>query len=467
MWVKKYTRTSNVQYDELIRGTGIILSPLFPYTIKNFIGLPVGKGFLEFYFQDKEWQNLMERMARKMILGKNFYQKYVYQYRKISKQYYQSVLPFKKELGQLTNRQLYKHYQNFVKSTRAMWWFFYSPWAINEVIEPEFKEKITKKFGKKTDKILLAVNSLTQTIRFNQQLRDLLQLKAKGKLNKKTLAKHVKKWSYLKLYAPHHKPFKAVDFLKMIKGVKPQRELVKMTKELRENHKAYHWALNLLKGNRKLLNLAKLINFNVYLRNERMDLYREVTMLVKPFYQELDRCLGLDNFQSSFLTIDEINKFLLKNKKPNCREIKERAKVKYAWYCKGKIKKIVLNQIKIKKLYQKEIGFLEKEKELSGQVAYQAGKIRGRIRIVLSIHDELKFQPKEILVTSMTRPEYLNIMKKAAAIVTDEGGVTCHAAVLARELKKPCIINTKMATKVFQDGDLVEVDAERGIVRRL
>ena len=56
-------------------------------------------------------------------------------------------------------------------------------------------------------------------------------------------------------------------------------------------------------------------------------------------------------------------------------------------------------------------------------------------------------------------------IKKAKAIVTDEGGVTSHAAVVSRELGIPCVIGTKLATKVFKDGDFVEVDAEKGIVK--
>jgi pyruvate,water dikinase len=56
-------------------------------------------------------------------------------------------------------------------------------------------------------------------------------------------------------------------------------------------------------------------------------------------------------------------------------------------------------------------------------------------------------------------------MKKAAAIVTDDGGITCHAAIVARELGKPCVIGTKIATQVFRDGDIVEVDADHGVVK--
>ena len=64
----------------------------------------------------------------------------------------------------------------------------------------------------------------------------------------------------------------------------------------------------------------------------------------------------------------------------------------------------------------------------------------------------------------MTTPDYLPNMKKALAFVTDEGGITCHAAIVAREMRKPCIIGTKVATRVLKSGDLVEVDAEKGIV---
>ena len=75
-----------------------------------------------------------------------------------------------------------------------------------------------------------------------------------------------------------------------------------------------------------------------------------------------------------------------------------------------------------------------------------------------------KFKDNTILVTSMTRPEYLPAMKKAIAIVTDEGGITCHAAIVSRELGIPCVINTKNATETLKNGDLIEVKADHGAV---
>ena len=67
----------------------------------------------------------------------------------------------------------------------------------------------------------------------------------------------------------------------------------------------------------------------------------------------------------------------------------------------------------------------------------------------------------------MTTPDFVPLIRKASAIITNEGGITCHAAIVACELKKPCIVGTKIATKILRDGDLVEVDANNGVVRIL
>jgi phosphoenolpyruvate synthase/pyruvate phosphate dikinase len=75
------------------------------------------------------------------------------------------------------------------------------------------------------------------------------------------------------------------------------------------------------------------------------------------------------------------------------------------------------------------------------------------------------FEDGMILVAYETTPEVIFAMQKSGAIVTDFGGLTCHAAIVAREMKKPCIVGTKNATKIFKDGDMVEVDANKGIVR--
>ena len=84
---------------------------------------------------------------------------------------------------------------------------------------------------------------------------------------------------------------------------------------------------------------------------------------------------------------------------------------------------------------------------------------------MFSVREISKMKQGDILVTTMTSPEFVIAMKKASAIVTDQGGLTSHAAIVSRELKIPCIIGTKIATKVLKDGQLVEVNANHGWVK--
>jgi len=102
--------------------------------------------------------------------------------------------------------------------------------------------------------------------------------------------------------------------------------------------------------------------------------------------------------------------------------------------------------------------------EIRGSTA-SLGRATGTVRIILSEQDFPKLQEGDVLVAPMTRPEYVPIMKKAVAIITDEGGLTCHAAIVSRELGIPCIIGTQTATRTLKDGDVIEVDANHSIIK--
>ena len=118
-------------------------------------------------------------------------------------------------------------------------------------------------------------------------------------------------------------------------------------------------------------------------------------------------------------------------------------------------------------IFQKGPILIEKTTEhadVVGAVAF-AGKVTGVAKIVKSVGDLSKVENGDIMVAVMTFPSYIQAMNRASAFVTDEGGITCHAAIVAREMQKPCIIGTKNATKIIKDGDKIEVDAISGVVR--
>ena len=114
----------------------------------------------------------------------------------------------------------------------------------------------------------------------------------------------------------------------------------------------------------------------------------------------------------------------------------------------------------------------EKMKEVKGTIAMK-GKIVGRV-LLFQWGDDMSEKVKKIkgseniiLVTGQTRPQLMPLIVKCSAIVTDEGGITSHSAIVSRELGIPCIVGTRIGTRIFKDGDRVEVDANSGVVRIL
>jgi phosphoenolpyruvate synthase/pyruvate phosphate dikinase len=186
------------------------------------------------------------------------------------------------------------------------------------------------------------------------------------------------------------------------------------------------------------------------------------------FLKEVARRFNLKTTNLFFYNFEEF-KNLFKGKKVKPKEIRKREKG-YALICL-KNKKVLLTGTEFKDLYNKIVLVKFKTDYLKGRTA-MVGKVRGRVRVILHnkrnlIKDVLNFNKGEILVTEMTRPDTILACKKASAIITDEGGITSHAAIISRELKIPCIVATKIATRVLKTGDLVEVDADKGIVKIL
>jgi len=122
-----------------------------------------------------------------------------------------------------------------------------------------------------------------------------------------------------------------------------------------------------------------------------------------------------------------------------------------------------ITTLKPRKEEEKKVSVSEAKILLKG-IPASPGIGIGKVKIILGPEDFKKFEEGDVLVTRMTNPDFEPLMAKASAIVTDEGGLTCHAAIVARELGKPCIVGTKEATKILKDGMVVTVDATHGIV---
>lgn len=192
---------------------------------------------------------------------------------------------------------------------------------------------------------------------------------------------------------------------------------------------------------------------------------------LEPLFLEICKIGNLSLEQLRYLTPDEFKKIILrKGRKDNYNLIADERK-KSSVQISDKNQTIIWVGAEAKKNMARIIFFKEEvdfkgARELKGQVAVK-GLVVGRVKIVNTVQEIVKMHSGNILVSHMTNPDIVPAMRMAAAIVTDLGGITCHAAIVARELGKPCVIGTKIATKILNDGDMVEVNANKGIVRIL
>ncbi|MFH0862467.1 MAG: PEP-utilizing enzyme [Candidatus Altiarchaeota archaeon] len=189
------------------------------------------------------------------------------------------------------------------------------------------------------------------------------------------------------------------------------------------------------------------------------------------FLTFLAKRIGLDmaSFMAAYNFTDLIN-FFEKGKRLTGKEIKDRTEYSILHYKGGRLRYLCGQEARDH--YRQFHTSPTDVTELRGMTA-NPGKVIGPVRIVrvdnlARLAQDMKaFKPGEILVTTMTSPLIIPIAVKAAAIVTNQGGICSHAAVISREFDIPCIVGTHDATRVFKDGDLVEVDAERGIVSKI
>lgn len=124
-----------------------------------------------------------------------------------------------------------------------------------------------------------------------------------------------------------------------------------------------------------------------------------------------------------------------------------------------------LELLKVKEIIERQ----SQKGDIQGNVACRGTETKyiAHVKVLRSSKEYPKVERGEILVATMTTPDYVPAMNRALGFITDEGGVTCHAAIVAREMNKPCIIGTKNATQILKDGDKVEMDVLNGLVRIL
>lgn len=233
------------------------------------------------------------------------------------------------------------------------------------------------------------------------------------------------------------------------------------SRELREVYKK----INL---NKKEKIIFEIIRNTGYYKWAREYEFQKAFYNIKFILDEIGRRYNLTSLEMKYLLADELS-LLIKDPKKYKKLAKDRIKNSLIISDNKKSSVSLLGE-EAEKYFEKmdfsDHGLSKQETELKGMPA-RGGRAKGIVRIIDAKSDLAKMKKGDILISQATTPDLLSAMKKAAAIATNEGGITCHAAIVSRELGIPCVVGLKIVTEVFKDGDLVEVDANKGIIKKI
>lgn len=386
----------------------------------------------------------------------------------------------KKEFSSYSNKDLIKEFDDLVARYKLFSTSLNLPMAIEPIADREIKGRLEEFFKDMSivdeyysiliypDKETAGTEEVINFYRIASKVKKgEVPLDLKNNKLRSLIRDHLNKYGWINtrgFYGDSWTEEEIFSRLKQIMEEDCEKKYLELRDNVKVNSKRTQEILNQMDADPDLRDLVEITKKFVAFRTDRMDLYNKSGYMVRNLFSEMAKRLNLDLSDFFSLTVDEVRQALLENKDFSS-ELNERRKGFGFIFYAGTTKVVTGNELEG---YKKELR--EQQGELSenvkGTVAFK-GNVRGRVKVVYDKRDLYKVKKGDVLVTSMTIPDYIGAMERAVAFVTDEGGILCHAAIVSREMKKPCIIGTKTATKVLKDNDFVEVDAIKGIVRKI
>jgi phosphohistidine swiveling domain-containing protein len=461
------------------------------------------KGDVDLCYQEKRIRKLAEKICQKTIDNPDWGEKSNQEVRLRSNHFFmvgRRILKtdFKKLPTQELNKFYQEYYQANIKMHTSSWYgnladydsifgIYLNDYLRKKLQKSKINQPLSQIFYNLTlseelsyaQKQEIDLERLLTKIKQRPRLNQFLKNKTSGEMTKKLpekdqeinnyLDSHIQKYSWLP-YQCEGPGWDKRYFLKEIReklreNINPKliiQEIENKPKKILERKKIIIKKLNINQKHQKLL---KIFTDIVFLRGYRKDSISLGCYARDHLLRELAQRLKIKLKYFRYIYPWEMEKAVLE-RDFSLSLLKKRFQYHVYFYHENKKVNILVGSKArdfIKKLsWQKRK--INKKAELKGTSA-SPGKAEGRVTIVNITKDMRKMKQGNILVSEATSPDLMPAIKKAQAIVTNVGGITCHAAIISRELNIPCVIGTKIATKVLKDGDLIEVDADEGMVK--
>lgn len=391
-----------------------------------------------------------------------------------------------------SDMQLTAAWKQFIDSYRGLVGLAVLPVFFEDLIEAQLETEIEKQISplknpKEYEQVLESVFTLQEDTFGYREKRALLEIALEARRNPaatriirnaalvslhdfgeapdfgKELAEHTHAWGWINVHILEGEPFSIHDNLGRLREMlesDPATIANRLDEKKRMGRDYYN---QLMAQYPEFKTVAELAQRIMLVRDYRFALCCKGGYLCRPLMAEIGKRLGLDYRGVLYLLPSELEKALSEGlvDKQSIRQRQEG----YAFIVDGDGERLVSGD-GVKRLASEQMRMTVDASEIRGMSACK-GIARGTVKIISGIHELYKIEKGDILIAQQTVPDFTPAMHKAVAIVTDLGGITSHAAIVSRELGIPCVVGTKTATLVFKDNDVVEVDANKAIVRRI
>jgi phosphohistidine swiveling domain-containing protein len=465
--------------DFLLRGGRDKIEPVvgMPYSYYKKVRK---KGYIEENFHEKFVNYLHDRLKKDSKFLDYLFNE---MYRVCSSVLAHSKMLHKIDFSKKSDSDMKRIFREAIDKLEDMSLTLWTPLAIETLTVKLIKEELEKRLDdkEKIDEYFLVLTSITRESFAGKAQKELLNIAIKLQQHKEIFEKDVEEIKkelgifnyplykeiedhYLKNRWMNVKfgfgfPYKLDDFIKRLKTLvnsNPEKQL----KEAEEKKALIKEETEriLEEFDNDFRDIVRITKENVFFRTYRLEVYGLAGYYLIPFFTELGKRLGV-SYEGLFLLLCEE----IIDSNVDFTKIQDRMG-EFGYVLENGNMKLYTGKDVDEVDEKEEID--ENIKEIKGEVANK-GKAKGVVKIIKDKSELSKVNKGDIMVAEFTTPDFVPAMEKAAAIVTDIGGITSHSAIISRELGIPSVIGTNIATKVLQDGDLVEVDAEKGVVRKI
>lgn len=426
------------------------------------------------FYKEKEWIRLGQLITKKALNNKSFF-KNLYEKQKLEGE---KLLKISKNALEVNNETNIQTLLAFYKKIQDQWILYniynMPPWIIAaDLMKKDIKGKLSPEITDQDNEMLFSPLKKSWSLREEEACYKSVFKISKNKSNQ--LASYADKLSGQFGWLPVS--YDNINYWDEEYYIKKLNNLLKIKEKIKNRYdKLLSYEYDTSKLFNKLVKKYKIIN----------EIIKELDVLHKLYIMQDDRKyytftshLAWDKIITMIAKKLKVNKKIFKyillseliQNKNNVDKIKNIYENRHKDHLLfegrfGESIKILSGNI-AKKFISENSDDIDNSNILRGIVANRAGKvkIKGRANVLLSSRQIKEFYPGSILVTTMTSPDYIEAIRRSKAIITDEGGITCHAAIISRELNIPCIIATGIATKKIKNGKMLEVDIKNGIIK--